>query len=165
MNDITSKEVLEAAIQDTTPTGCVATFSWDGITLRVVMGRGGFDTNFELPLTEEDCGDTDALTAMLYKPMFDAGQVVGNMVAAARSAKATAALLGDPPPDTHAVRTSTVGLVAQSCVKCGSHDIKTKFMAAKPASSSRDARQESLKKTCGGCGYTWNTATLDQVQA
>jgi DNA-directed RNA polymerase subunit M/transcription elongation factor TFIIS len=148
-----AKEVIESAVQDATPTGCVATFSWDGITLRVVMARGGFNTNFEIPLTEEDCGDTDALTAMIYKPMFDAGQALGGMVAAARNQV--------QEPEVTAVRgaTSTKAVIVPSCTKCGSPEIKTKFVAAK------GDKPESLKKTCGGCVYTWNTAPLDRVRA
>jgi DNA-directed RNA polymerase subunit M/transcription elongation factor TFIIS len=150
-----AKEVIESAVQDATPTGCVATFSWDGITLRVVMARGGFNTNFEIPLTEEDCGDTDALTAMIYEPMFDAGQAVGRLVAADREWKMKNGSVIAPSPDTHAVFSA----IGPSCSKCGSPEIKTRFVAAK------GDKPESLKKTCGGCGYTWSTATLDQAQA
>jgi hypothetical protein len=154
-----AKEVIESAVQDATPTGCVATFSWDGITLRVVMARGGFNTNFEIPLTEEDCGDTDALTAMIYKPMFDAGQALGGMVAAARAEKLLDGVREAPTPSIAMSRIIENAMAANNCTKCGSPEIKTKFVVAKAD------KPESLKKSCGGCGYTWNTAPLDRVRA
>jgi hypothetical protein len=43
-----------------------------------------------------------------------------------------------------------------SCSKCGSTLISTSY-------KKMDHGGECLEKTCGGCGYWWQTPTLDQL--
>lgn len=44
----------------------------------------------------------------------------------------------------------------ETCPKCGNRFITTRYV--------KDISGEHLRKSCGGCGYSWLEDTLDKIQ-